>query len=89
MYINVFKSTDDDWFNNFECKTGQQLVQVELSSNDDVENPWVIIVSGTNKTHMVRWFDNETACLTMFMQIIGWDFVNQEQLEQNLFEFGL
>jgi len=88
MEVSVYKPTNDDWFDNFEIKDGDQLVEVMFSKDPDSYKRWVITVSGKYKTYMNRDFDNETIALNTYMQIIGWDTVDQEILKENGFEFG-
>ena len=80
--IDVFKTTQDDWCGSYQMDN-QMLVQVSFCGNISPpgDSPtWRVCVWGNDDMGMEFDCDNETQAHTLFLQVIGLEFVNFKEL---------
>ena len=88
MKIQVFKRTEDLWYGSYKLaeSSAADNMLVEVSFTQTGPNPdeglgeWRVCVWGNDDCGMERDFTDETAALNMFYQVIGWTYVNKDQL---------
>lgn len=89
MKVEVFKRTTDNWYpsynlnNDYDNKS--MLVEVsfiELSFEDDIY--WRVCVWGGDDCGMEMDYPKhkESECWNMFLQVIGLDYVNMNNLKE-------
>ena len=95
--IDVFKPTQDNWYGSFQlkgwCDGVQNQMLVEVSFCGNISPPgrqptWRVCVSGNDDYSLTFDCDNEAQAHTLFLQVIGQEFVNQQPLRDMGFEFA-
>lgn len=82
MSYRVFKRTNDDWYGAFildgECK----LVELVFSPTlwESVNGEWIVYATGNDDYAIKKIFDSESKAWLAFTTILGWDFVDQQEL---------
>jgi len=89
--ICVFKPTQDDWCGSFELVgwldgvQNQMLVEVcfhgNISPPDSRPPVWRTSVWGNDDCGMEVDCATEAEAFNLFLQVIGWKFVNRDQLK--------
>ena len=86
MKINVYKETDDDWCGNYRVEGDVRVSKlvcvsfIQLRPHPQDEAEWRVCVWGNDDFGMARDFEDETAALNIFYQVIGWPKVNMSLL---------
>lgn len=91
MRIEVLKPTQDNWYGSYELSDGYNGVKnqmfVEVIFNGNISPPgraptWRTCVWGSDDFGMEFDCDNEAEAFNKFLQVIGWKFVNREDLKK-------
>ena len=93
MKIQVFKRTEDNWYGCYKIVDDARVKDlVEVSFTQTGPNPnlgdgqWRVCVWGNDDCGMERDFHtSEDEALTVFIEVIGWKFVNMNRLSANGF----
>ena len=92
--VNVFKRTTDDWYPPYRLRDDGNLVEVsfmqlaaayENSEGDTIPEQWRVCCWGHDDMGLEKDYSSESEAWATFVQIIGWGYVNQDQL---ISEFG-
>jgi hypothetical protein len=93
MRVEVLKRTQDDWHGSYQLNgwyhgvERPMFVEVIFNGNITAYDPtlapvWRTCVWGNDDCGMEYDCDNEAQSWTMFLQVIGMDFVNQDKLRE-------
>lgn len=85
MKYRVFKRTNDDWYGAFMLAGGRKLVEVVFSQsrpNPPINGSWIVYATGNDDYGIIKFFDSESEAWLMFTTILGWEFVDHEQLKE-------
>lgn len=97
MHVEVFKHSQDEWYPSYSLKTAgidleQSLVDVsyyalnEGECDIDNEGPiYLVCAWGSDDYGLEREFINEKEAWTTFLEIIGLDYVNTQDLRDRGF----
>lgn len=89
MKIEVFKPTQDDFYSNYSVGCKYELVKViftQTGPNPKIGNGmYRVCVWGNDDFGLEIHFTEETTALNMFHQVIGWKYVNIQQLRDTGF----
>lgn len=87
MRVEVFKRTQDEWYGNYKIvgdRRVSDLVEVSFLQLMPTVVPsafnWRVCVWGNDDCGMERDFENETEAWTVFLQVIGQQYVNRNGL---------
>lgn len=85
---SVFKRTTDDWYPSYTLH-GREGSLVEISfiqlQGAPEERNWRVCCWGGDDMGLERDYPSESEAWSVFVQVIGWEYVNQNQL---VCEFG-
>ena len=95
MRVDVFKRTEDDWLGSYriegDCRVNM-LVEVKFTQTGPDpkhgDGAWRVCVWGNDDCGMERDYTDETEAWNMFLQVIGWEFVNINKLKNNGFVYA-
>jgi hypothetical protein len=82
--INVYKKTLDDWYPSYKLTNNVELVKVSFTTtgpNPPINGEWRVCVWGNDDCGMEIDFIDEKKALSIFMEILGCDYVNMELLK--------
>jgi hypothetical protein len=86
--VRVFKRTVDDWYPSYKLDwVGRDQYLIEVSFLQLSDGQWRVCCWGSDDMGLERDYPTEAEAWAVFLQIIGWGFVNQKQL-RNEFAFG-
>jgi hypothetical protein len=83
MRYRVFKRTNDDWYGTFILDGKCKLVEVVFSQtgpNPPINGEWIVYATGNDDYSIKKIFDSESEAWLAFTTILGWEFVDQQEL---------
>lgn len=83
MKVNVFKRTQDEWHGNYKIVGDARVSDlVEVSFMRLSDGNWRCCVWGNDDCGKEFDHADEATVWNIFLQVIGWQYVNQQPLKE-------
>lgn len=80
MRVEVFKQTQDDWYDNYKVVGGAGVSDLVKVTFMNLQSGWRVCVWGNDDYGLECDFESEAKAWNIFLQVIGMEFVNQQAL---------